>query len=489
MTMRARSGALLLAAIAAIAAAPAGAQEIRVGGSTVGQVIQLPTLVVDTIPASSTTGSGEYRATADGHVAWCPPAQVYCIVQMAGPVITTSPLTQDIEVNAFGFGEGLRFYGDVRFRATGGNQAWPLAAQTFSALAVYLEYDRETLRGRLGRQFTQNGLGYYNYDGLSVLWRARPGLVAEIYGGGALMQGVNAPYTNSVITDPQEPPVPNDNGWLIGAKVSNRWQDGSSVSALFQLIDRNDFGAIYSERLALNGLFHAGAATVTADVQADLATGQFNLAQAKGQYPLTRTTGVFLEARHYIPIFELYTIWSVFAPVGYNELTGGAYWASKGGALQLQLSGGFRTYSNAHAGTGELMTSGWRIGGDATWQASHDWIVRGGYHYDIGPGAAESDGNLTARWEPNGMVYAGVFATAFQTAYEYEQGFGTVIGGGVSGGVKFAEWGRLAADVGEYQNTYGGNAPQSDWNQFRASLRFDFLLGREPGYSGGGVVR
>jgi hypothetical protein len=487
MTHRARTGAALIALFATAVAAVA--QEVRVGGSTVGQIIQLPTLVLDSVPVGQTTGTGEYRLTPNGYVAWCQPGFPYCLYQRSGPTITTDPLTQDIEVNAFGFGQGLRFYGDVRFRTTGGNQAWPLAAQTFSALAVYLEYDRNDVRARLGRQFTQNGLGYYNYDGLSVLWRAKPWMDAELYGGGALMEGVNAPYTNSVVTDPQAPPVPNNNGWLIGARVRGRWQDGSSVSALFQLIDRDDFHGIYSERLALNGAFHAGKTAITADMQTDFATQQVNLAQARGTYPLGYGTGVFLEARHFIPVFELYSIWSVFAPVGYNELTGGAFWASRSGVWALQLAGGYRNYQNTNAGSGGLRTEGWRVGADATWQASREIVVRGGYHYDIGPGAAMSDGSFSARWEPSADVYAGIFGTAFQTAYEYEQGFGTVLGGGVNAGVKFGEWGRLGADVGEYRNTYGGYAPQSDWNQFRAMLRFDFLVGREPGYSGGGVVR
>jgi hypothetical protein len=85
-------------------------------------------------------------------------------------------------------------------------------------------------------------------------------------------------------------------------------------------------------------------------------------------------------------------------------------------------------------------------------------------------------------------VYAGIFATLFQTAYEYEQGWGTVGGGGVTGGVRFAGWGRLAADVGEYRNTYGGNAPQTNWDQFRASLRFEFDAGSFPDFNTG-VVR
>jgi hypothetical protein len=488
LIVRARSAFAAMASLAAIALTGA-AQEIRFGGSTVGQVIQLPTLVIDSVPIGATTGSGNYRQTSNGYVAWCPSTTGYCFYHRSGPTITTSPLTQDLEVNAFGFGQGLRFYADVRLRVTGGNQAWPLSGQTFSALAAYLEYDRSDWRARLGRQFTSNGLGYYNYDGLEVLWRASPWIDAQLYGGGALMEGVNAPYTNSVITDPQSPPLPNDNAWLIGARVRGHWQNGSSISALFQVIDRNDFGGLYSERLAVNGVFHAGITTITADVQADLATNQFDLAQARAQYPLARGTGVFLEVRHFVPVFELYSIWSVFSPVGYNELTGGAFWASHDGVLSAQLAGGYRSYEPTNAGTGDLTTNGFRIGADATWQAIPKLIVRGGYHYDLGPGAAESDGNLSARWEPNEDLYAGIFATAFQTAYEYQQGFGTVFGGGVTGGMKLNDWGRVALDVGEFRNTYGGNAPQSNWNQFRALLRFDFLVGKEPGYAGGGVVR
>jgi hypothetical protein len=485
--MRARTRILLLAPL--VAAAPvASSQQVRVSGTTVAQVIDLPTLIVDSVPVGSTTGSGTYREY-NGHVAWCQPGFAMCLYQKSGPTITTAPMTQDVELNAFGFGEGWRAYAQLRFRATAGNQAWPFADQTFSALAAYLEYDRNTWRGRVGRQFAQNGLGYYNYDGLDLLWRADPAWDAELYGGAALMEGVNAPYTSTLVTSVTNPPTPNNDGWLVGARVRGHWRNGSSISAVFQVIDRNDFGGLYSERLALNGIWRAGVTTVTGDVQADFATGQANLAQVRAQYPLQRGSGVFLEARHFVPVFELWSIWSVFSPVGYNELTGGAYWASKQGVLSAQLTGGFRNYENAHAGTGDLKTSGWRVGADLTWQASRTIIARGGYHYDIGPGAAESDGSLNVRWEPNEIFYGGIFATAFQTAYEYEQGFGNVWGGGATAGYKFADWGRIAADVGEYRNTYGGNAPQSDWNQFRASLRFEFNVGPEPGYSGGGVVR
>jgi hypothetical protein len=479
-----------LASAAAAVAAPAQGPQVRFGGSTVAQVIELPTLTLDSIPVGSTTGTGSYRQTPDGYVAWCQPGFAYCLYHRSGPTVTTAPITQDLEANAWGFGEGLRFYGQIRLRTTANSQAWPLADQHVALLAAFLEYDRDELRARLGRQFIQGGLGYYNYDGLSVLWRAKPWLDAQVYGGSALLEGLNEPYTTSLVTGVTDPTMPNSNAWLIGGQVRARSRDGSSISALFQLVDRTDNLGYYSERLAVNGLLHAGISTITGDLQADFATGAINLGQIRAQLPVTRNAGVMAEFRHYSPFFELWNFWSVFSPVGYNEGNVGGYWNTTDGALALQLSGGYRTYENTNAGfsgSGSLRTSGWRAGADVTWKMAGAWMLRGGYHYDIGPGAAESDGSGTVRWEPNDQVYVGLFASAFQTAYEYEQGFGTVLGGGATAGARVSSWGRLAADVGEYRNTYGGNAPQSNWNQFRASLRFEFTVGAEPELTG--VVR
>ncbi|HXY29812.1 MAG TPA: hypothetical protein VEI06_03805 [Gemmatimonadaceae bacterium] len=484
------TGRALAIAFCALAAPTAlGAQEFRIGGATVAQVVQLPTLIIDSIPVGQTTGSGQYRQTPDGHVAWCQPGFAYCLFNRSGPMQTTSPIWQDLEGSVWGFGEGLRAYAQIRFRVTGGDDTWPMAEQHFSALAAFIEYTRTDWRFRLGRQFAQNGLGYYNYDGLDVAWHPTNWIDGEVYGGWALMDGVNAPYTSSIITDQTNPTAPNDNGWLIGARVRGRWENGSSLTGTFQLVDRTDFRGLYAEQTAINGLFHAGKATITGDLQFDFATDEFNLADVRGQYPITTTTGVFAEVKHYQPFFQLWSIWSVFSPVGYDEGTVGASWNSPHGVFGIQASGGYRSYENTNAGIGLLRTTGWRIGADASWRPAKEWTIKAGYHYDLGPGAAESDGSFQARWDPNEKVYAGVFGTAFQTAYEYQQGYGTVVGGGVAGAVRFTDWGRLAADVGEYRNTYGGNAPESNWNQFRASLRFEFTAGSDPGYAGGSVVR
>ena len=438
MTRRTRAAAVVAALAAAV---PGVAQEIRVGGATVAQVVQLPTLIVDSIPIGSTTGTGNYRLTPDGYVAWCGGGP-YCIYHRSGPTITTAPIWQDLELNAFGFGQGWRVYGQVRYRATADNQAWPMATQRFSTLAAYVEYDHGDWRARLGRQFAQNGLGFYNYDGLDAVYHPTRWLDAELYGGLAIMEGVNAPYTNTVITDQTSPLAPNDNGWLMGARVRGRWQNGSSLAGIFQFIQRTDFRGLYAEQAALNGVFRAGKATITGDLQFDFATDLFNLATAKVQYPVAAGTSVFVEGRHYVPDFQLWSIWAVFSPVGYNEGNAGVYWTSPRGALGVTLSGGWRTYENANAGIGELRTNGWRVGGDVSWRAAPAWTFRASYHYDIGPGAAMSDGNISARWDANGSAYAGVFGTAFQTAYEYQQGWGMVIGGGVTGGIRFADWGR-----------------------------------------------
>ena len=480
--------AVVLLAIALVAT-PLAAQQIRVDGATVAQVVQMPTLKLDSIPIGNTTGTGDYRLTPDGYVAWCQPGFAYCLFRRSGPTVTTAPIWQDIDLNAWGFGEGWRVYGQVRYRATAGDQAWPMSDQRFSVLSAYVEYDHSDWRARLGRQFTQNGLGYYNYDGLDALWRASRWLDAEVYGGLAPMEAVNAPYTNTVITDQTSPIAPNDNAYLMGARVRGWWQNGSSISGIFQFINRVDLRGLYAEQGAVNGLFRAGITTITGDLQFDFSTDRFNLAQAKVQFPVAPQTGVFAEARHYAPFFQLWSIWAVFSPVGYNEANVGAFWNSPQGVFAATLSGGYRKYENPSAGIGELRSDGYRVGADVTWHPDPAWVVRAAYHYDLGPGAAESDGNFSVRWDPNQNVYAGIFATLFQTAYEYEQGWGTVGGGGVTGGVRLSHWGRLAADVGEYRNTYGGNAPQSNWDQFRASLRFEFDVGAFPDYMSGGQVR
>ena len=72
------------------------------------------------------------------------------------------PLTQDLHVNAWGFGQGIRLYAHVRARASVGDAQglWPQADDEFDALSAYLEIDRSLGRARVGRQWTSSHLGF-----------------------------------------------------------------------------------------------------------------------------------------------------------------------------------------------------------------------------------------------------------------------------------------------------------------------------------------
>ncbi|HSL69764.1 MAG TPA: hypothetical protein VK864_05950, partial [Longimicrobiales bacterium] len=95
------------------------------------------------------------------------------------------PLTQDLHLNAWGLGQGIRLYAHVRARASVGDAQglWPQADDAFDALSAYLEVDRRFGRARLGRQWTSSHLGFYNFDGGALLVRPWNWLTAEIYGG------------------------------------------------------------------------------------------------------------------------------------------------------------------------------------------------------------------------------------------------------------------------------------------------------------------
>jgi hypothetical protein len=70
-------------------------------------------------------------------------------------------------------------------------------------------------------------------------------------------------------------------------------------------------------------------------------------------------------------------------------------------------------------------------------------------------------------------------AVGFQRLYEFRLGEGTVIGVGGEGSYRIGERGRALASIMTYRQ-HGGMAPGIDWNQLRASLRFEWAVGGEP---------
>jgi hypothetical protein len=492
-------GRFAAAALAALAAATwsssgAEAQGVRITGTTTARYLDLRPFVDDSVSVDSTeiveTGSSLRTATSRGGIAVrCEPGDLFCrYKRSADDPVSTVPLIQDIEATAWGFGEGISAYAHLRGRAAMGeaDDLWPQADDEFDALAAYVEVDRRLVRARLGRQFKASGLGWYNYDGAEVRVRARRDVTVEVFGGRSLLRGINAPHTASVIGAVEDFP-PDDDAWLIGAEVRVRPSARWSAGVLYQREIMQDRSGLFSERVTADGTVRLGRwGTVDGEVETDLATGDWNQVRLRATVPVRRRLALTLEGRHYDPFFDLWTIWSAFSPVAYDEVNAGAILGAGADRYTLAVRGGWRRYRETDEGvaTVDMRRDGWRVSADGTVRLTPDWFGYGGYRTDVGFGAARTDGDLGVRWEPGTRGYVGAHVTAFQSVYELRVGTGRVIGGGLDAGFRITPEIRVLGDVATYRHTFEDRAPQTNWSQVRGTLRLEWTIGSDPGMRG-----
>ena len=100
----------------AIAAAAAGAQGVRISGTTSMQFIELRTLVRDSAKVSALPGTGDWRTTSSGVPALCATDAIWCTFERSGPMVNAAPILQDLSLSGWGWMEGLSFRADVRGR-------------------------------------------------------------------------------------------------------------------------------------------------------------------------------------------------------------------------------------------------------------------------------------------------------------------------------------------------------------------------------------
>jgi hypothetical protein len=468
----------------ALGAAPLGAQGVRISGTTTVDYVDVQPLVIDSVLASSTSDSGLLRTTADGIVVECVGADPYCRFYRSASRVSTGPLMQDVELSGWGLGTGISIYAHGRVRTSIGNasEIWPFADDHFDLLAAYAELQRTRWRARLGRQWAASALGYYAYDGGSVRADPIPGLSAELYGGWGLAEGWVGTRTSSAIAAVEDLP-PDDRGYIVGATLGYRLATRGGLSVQYQREIRTDRAALYSERMAAAADLRVGLARIDARATYDLATGEFNDAYLRAQRPIGRQWNVSGEVRHYLPFFELWTIWGAFSPVGYNEGRVTAAWGTRDGQVQIDGSASYRRYAETNAGLGflPLRNDGWTVGADGSWRVTPAWTALGGYHIGVGYGASRSDFDAGIRWQQRERVWLGVNGSAFQTIEEFSVGEGRVLGLAVDGGMRLTADTRISADLALYHHTERGAPQRANWNQRRASVQLEWTIGRDPG--------
>jgi hypothetical protein len=464
----------------AIAAAAAGAQGVRISGTTSMQFIELRTLVRDSAKVSALPGTGDWRTTSSGVPALCATDAIWCTFERSGPMVNAAPILQDLSLSGWGWMEGLSFRADVRGRTQLGSDGftYPRANDHFNVLDAFAELERGAWRGRLGRQWTTGGLGVYNYDGANAVYRYE-GLTVEGWAGRALLAGLNEPYTTSLLNT-VETITPQQDGYIAGARARYRPDPLTSASLLYQRVLLADHSGLYSERVAFDGAMRRYGAQWDMGLVYDFATNDWNEARLRVGTAGLGPVGASLEYRRSHPFFELWTIWGAFSPVGFDEGRATVDWRPKGSALGVSLRGAYRRHDDPQAGF-ELRTNGWRAGGDLMWTPSDEFAATGSYDVDIGSGASSEDFRLGARWtRPSGLSLGGELS-ATQNIYEFRVGTGRIYGALASASVPVNADLRISADAGIYQHALTNGAAGPDWTQKRASVRLEWTLGRDPG--------
>lgn len=480
-----------LTALAALAtASPGAAQTVLATGSTSVRYIELRPFVRDSVPAGLTVGEGLLRQLPDGRVVRCLPGETYCRDVRPGESVSTMPVIQDLNLSAFGFGRGLRLYAHVRGRSAlgAGRDLWPQENDHFEVMSLYGEMERERVRIRAGRQWKVTGLGYYNFDGLAVAIRPGPTTWIEAYGGRSLMRGLSEARTGGALESIEDLSLANA-GVLFGLHARYRPAPRLALSAAYQLDVRGDRAAAYSELAIADGVLRLGRGSVESSVELDLAGKALNQARLTlRSAPIGRST-VFAEARRYHPYFELWTIWGAFSPVGFDEGRGGFTWTSPDSRLSGRLEASYRRYGDAETDApDDYRTTGWGAGGGATWTPLLPWTVDAYYRLESGFGASRWEGQAGIRRSIAGSGSVALQGVAFQRLYEFRLDKGTVVGLGGEGSIPLGDRGHVFASAMVYRQ-HGGGPSAMDWNQRRASLRFEWTLGSEPGSPAPGAAR
>jgi len=463
------------------------AQGINGRARTYVSYLQIRDVVLDSLPEADVTGTGSQRTLADGTNVSC--GEEYCQYYRSGPAFEVAPVIQDLVLNAWTDIPGLRGYAHLRARKPLGDRIiWPRSRKTFEALSAYVEYQRSFVRARAGRIWETTSLGFYNYDGASVFLRLPSRLDLDVYGGRSLLRGLNQGYRTDLVSE-VEALGPEENAYLIGVHGSWRPLPAFSGSVTYQRETKVLSDDIYAERIGGSARLLVEAATLDVEVKYDLSKEEMNLVRLSLSRPLAAGFTATAEVKRYSPFFELWTIWGVFSPVGYDEASARLDWMRTDGRLSGHAYGSYRSYADTHAEAPSpygIRNDSWRlaIGGRYAFQES--LTLNGEYRRDEGYGANRSGGDLSLQKSFGRNRYLALQGTAFETFSEFRVGSGRVVGGGVQGSTPLGP-ATVQGGAMFYKHTSTDRPVILDLNQARLNLSIEIPIGSDPGLAGRGT--
>jgi hypothetical protein len=466
-----------------VGAAPVDAQSVRISGVTSFQYLDVRPLAEDSVPVDETNGSGILRRSAEGYVVRCIAGDSFCRYRRPTGALSPLPAVQDLDVNAWGFGRGVRAYARLRGRGmvVGDEAFWPRSDELFDVLAAYVEVNRSKFRGRVGRQWA-TGLGYHNFDGVSLLVRPSAMFNAEAYAGRSLAKALNEPLTSDELLT-VEPFAPDVGAYILGGRISARPSRRGALTAMYEREIRTDRLGLYAERASVDGMLRVGAASIDGEVRYDFATGTLNDARLRAWLPRFGAVTLNVYARHHDPFFELWTIWGAFNPLSFREAGVSGSWRKFGSPFELSIWGAGRQYQGPEAENlfGDVRSNGYRFGTAFSAAVDDDWTVSGQYRAEVGFGAAKSDGTARLQRSLGTGQHVAINLAAFQRLYELRVEEGTVLAIGGDAAIRRGPRFRVVGSFNVYRHRGSDAAPGADWTQLRGSLRLEWTVGAEPG--------
>ncbi len=475
-TSRGIGAAVLVAALAA-GAGPVSAQGVRGRLRLDASFVQFRGVMRVSVPESLAVGDQVTRLLEDGTVVTCEPGGD-CYYYRAGGLLHAGPVTQDLSLTAWSRLPGLSATVQMRGRY-GSDALWPRSSQRFQALAAYVNFERSGYRLRAGRQSRGSGLGFDYFDGASLLWRSLGNVRVEGFAGRSLSGNLDQTATGDLLAE-ADALAPDRPSVLLGLESKARWGRRFAGSLLYQREIRTDRAGLYSERMALDARLATRPATVSLAGTYDVASGEFNEAKLRLERSVTREVFASVEARHYKPFFELWTIWGVFSPVAYNEGRARASWRASP-ELTADVEGSYRNYDDAHreVNAAPVEGDGWRGRVGASWSRDA-WSAAASVGVFKGYGAYRSLLQASGGRSFPGRGYLGLYGSGTQQFSEFRFGEGTSRGIGLEGrlGVGRAD---LDGSLAVYRQTFDNRPGFSDYNQVRGRLGITVGFGTEAG--------
>lgn len=480
-------GGLLAAAAWSLAPPPAPAQDFRGQSSTLVRYLELRPLGRDTVARSRVTERPDGSLEFEGRPVTCVGDR--CEYLVSRSVERTAIATQDLRFTAWGFGvRGLSATFQARGRESlAGDFSWPRSTDRFDLMVGYVELAREHFDVRLGRQRVRSGLGFSSYDGLSVDADPLEWLSVEGYGGRSLARGLHDPRHEAL--EGLTTFLPDRNAYLLGGAARVDPTPRASLQARYQREIWSDRSALVSERASFD-VRTSVLRPLSLEGSADWDIGFDRLGKSRINLSLPVAGGdvkAEVEGRHYVPYFEMWTIWGFFSPVGYDEVKGRVRWTARRD-LSLWGSAGRRWYGDSNVtGFGRPLTdTGWRFSVGGRWRPDPVSLA-GSYRMEKTPGAFLSAGSVTARWSRGDWLDVSVRGSASQQIEEYRIGEGMVAGGGFDANVKVAQGLTVAGGLELYRRFFDNRPSAVDWNQLRAWTRVRVGVGGDPGLEAGGL--